>query len=131
MLLTKISQDCEAYRLSGDEAGWQLVGPVDTKARPGTGSVREESALNKFRQMDIKGSTKNDTQLQTVHQNTISTLRVYEEAGGSVRKFSSKLPTTLVSTLLSFTFWGNGQLTRYRLNSKRRGRTSRRMERVM
>ncbi|KKZ64822.1 actin like protein 2/3 complex, subunit 1A/1B [[Emmonsia] crescens] len=81
--------DCEAYRLSGDEAGWQLVGPVDTKARPGAGSVREESALNKFRQMDIKGSTKNDTQLQTVHQNTISTLRIYEEAGGSVRKFST------------------------------------------
>ncbi|KAL2369333.1 hypothetical protein RJZ57_006272, partial [Blastomyces gilchristii] len=81
--------DCEAYRFSGDEAGWQLVGPVDDKTRSGAGSVREESALNKFRQMDIKGSTKNDTQLQTVHQNTISTLRVYEEAGGRVRKFST------------------------------------------
>ncbi|OJD20406.1 hypothetical protein ACJ73_08258 [Blastomyces percursus] len=81
--------DCEAYRFSGDEAGWQLVGPVDDRARSGAGSVREESALNKFRQMDIKGSTKNDTQLLTVHQNTISTLRVYEEAGGRVRKFST------------------------------------------
>lgn len=45
-----------------------------------------------FRQMDLKGSTKGkeDTQLKTVHQNTISTLRVYEEGGaGAVRKFSS------------------------------------------
>ncbi|KAK2750262.1 hypothetical protein FQN55_002407 [Onygenales sp. PD_40] len=81
--------DCEAYRFSGNEGGWQLIGSVDTKARAGAGSVREESALNKFRQMDIKGSTKNDTQLQTVHQNTISTLRVFEDVNGKVRKFST------------------------------------------
>lgn len=54
------------------------------------GNTREESALNMFRQMDLKGKTKDDTQLTTVHQNTISTLRIYEEAGGTVRKFSSK-----------------------------------------
>lgn len=42
-----------------------------------------------FRQMDLKGKVKDDTQLQTVHQNTISTVRVYEGAGGAVRKFSS------------------------------------------
>ncbi|EGC42509.1 Arp2/3 complex chain sop2 [Histoplasma capsulatum var. duboisii H88] len=87
--LIAAGHDSEAYRLSGDESGWQLLGPVDAKARAGADSVREESALNKFRQMDIKGSTKNDTQLQTVHQNTISTVRVYEETGGKVRKFST------------------------------------------
>lgn len=43
-----------------------------------------------FRQMDLKGQTQVDTQLETVHQNTISTIRVYEEVGGVVRKFSSK-----------------------------------------
>jgi actin related protein 2/3 complex subunit 1A/1B len=74
----------------GNESGWQLVGSMEAKSRPGASSVREESALHKFRQMDLKGSTKDDTQLETVHQNTISTLRVYEEAGGAVRKFSSK-----------------------------------------
>jgi actin related protein 2/3 complex, subunit 1A/1B len=63
---------------------------MEAKTRPGASSVREESALQKFRQMDLKGSTKDDTQLGTVHQNTISTLRVYEEGGGAVRKFSSK-----------------------------------------
>ena len=52
--------------------------------------MREESALNMFRQMDLKGKAKDDTQLKTVHQNTISTLRTYSETNGSVQKFSSK-----------------------------------------
>lgn len=66
------------------------MGSMESKGRPGLGDMREESALNMFRQMDLKGKTKDDTQLKTVHQNTISTVRSYEEAGGTVRKFSSK-----------------------------------------
>ncbi|KAL3457774.1 putative actin-related protein 2/3 complex subunit 1A [Aspergillus heterothallicus] len=80
--------DCEPYRLRGDENGWQLEGSIESKAGPGAGSVREESALNMFRQMDLKGQTQADTQLKTVHQNTISTIRVYEDSNGSVQKFS-------------------------------------------
>lgn len=60
--------------------------------------MREESALNMFRQMDLKGKSKDDTQLKTVHQNTISTVRPYEEAGGNVKKFSSKQNYTAIST---------------------------------
>jgi actin related protein 2/3 complex subunit 1A/1B len=62
---------------------------MESKGRPGLGDQREESALNMFRQMDLKGKVKDDTQLKTVHQNTISTVRAYEVAGGAVRKFSS------------------------------------------
>ena len=51
---------------------------------------REESALNMFRQMDLKGKAKDDTQLRTVHQNTISTVRVYSGSGDNVRQFSSR-----------------------------------------
>ncbi|KAL1955040.1 hypothetical protein VTO42DRAFT_331 [Malbranchea cinnamomea] len=80
--------DCEPYRLAGDESGWQITGSVETKGR-GAGATREESALHMFRQMDLKGVTKDDSQLQTIHQNTINTLRVYQEAGGTVHKFSS------------------------------------------
>jgi actin related protein 2/3 complex subunit 1A/1B len=68
------------------------VGSLETKKRPGVGGAREESALNMFRQMDLKGQTQDDTQLQTVHQNTISTVRIYDQAGGVVRKFTSKYP---------------------------------------
>lgn len=61
---------------------------MESKGRPGLGEMREESALNMFRQMDLKGKSKDDTQLKTVHQNTITTIRTYDEAGGSVKKFS-------------------------------------------
>ena len=65
---------------------------MESKGRPGMGAAREESALNMFRQMDLKGKAKDDTQLKTVHQNTIATVRIYDEAGGAIRKFSSKSP---------------------------------------
>ena len=85
--------DCEAYRLRGNEQGWQIVGSMESKGRPGLGEMREESALNMFRQMDLKGKSKDDTQLKTVHQNTIATLRAYDGlAGGALKKFSSKSP---------------------------------------
>ena len=61
---------------------------MESKGRPGLGEMREESALNMFRQMDLKGKSKDDTTLKTVHQNTITTIRTYDEAGGSVKKFS-------------------------------------------
>lgn len=61
---------------------------MESKGRPGLGEMREESALNMFRQMDLKGKGKDDTQLKTVHQNTIATIRIYDEAGGTVKKFS-------------------------------------------
>ena len=63
---------------------------MESKGRPGLGEAREESALNMFRQMDLKGKSQNDTQLKTVHQNTIATIRAYDESGGKVRKFSCK-----------------------------------------
>ncbi|KAL4961454.1 WD40 repeat domain-containing protein [Aspergillus stella-maris] len=81
--------DCEPYRLRGDESGWQLEGSIENKAGAGAGSVREESALNMFRQMDLKGQTRADTQLKSVHQNTISTIRVHEETNGGVHKLST------------------------------------------
>jgi actin related protein 2/3 complex subunit 1A/1B len=80
--------DCEAFRFRGGETGWQLVGSIEAKDRSSTAAEREESALNMFRQMDLKGKVKDDTQLKTVHQNTITMIRPYEEAGGSVTKFS-------------------------------------------
>ena len=84
--------DCEAFRFQGSEGGWMLAGTVETKGRSRAGGAREESALNMFKQMDLKGKVKDDTQLKTVHQNTVSTIRVYESSGGNVSKFSCKRP---------------------------------------
>lgn len=85
--------DCEAYRLRGNEQGWQIVGSIESKGRPGMEEMREESALNMFRQMDLKGKSKDDTQLKTVHQNTIATVRAYDVVGGAVKKFSCESPS--------------------------------------
>jgi actin related protein 2/3 complex subunit 1A/1B len=80
--------DCEAFRFKGGEGGWQLSGTLEAKGRPGLGDVREESALNMFKQMDLKGKAKDDTKLNTIHQNTIATIRVFESSGSGVSKFS-------------------------------------------
>lgn len=84
--------DCTPYRFTGSEAGWSLAGPLEAKAgRPGLGEAREESALNLFKQMDLKGRSgaKDDTKLETVHQNSISSIRVYEQSGSGVSKIST------------------------------------------
>jgi actin related protein 2/3 complex subunit 1A/1B len=41
--------------------------------------------------MDLKGKSggTDDTKLKTVHQNTINTIRSFEESGGNVTKISS------------------------------------------
>lgn len=80
--------DCEAFKLKGDESGWGIAGTVETKVQSGMSTVKEESALHMFKQMDLKGKVRDDTQLKTVHQNTVSTIRVYETAGDQVSKFS-------------------------------------------
>lgn len=43
-----------------------------------------------FRQMDLKGQASVDTKLKSTHQNTVNTIRTFEEANGQVRSFSSK-----------------------------------------
>jgi len=80
--------DCEAYRFKGDERGWHISGSFEAKSQGG-GAEREESAFNMFKQMDLKGKTKDDTKLTTVHQNTINTVRVYNGSGSSVQQFST------------------------------------------
>lgn len=83
--------DCEPHTFSGSESGWSHAGSLEGGKTASNGAVKEESALNMFRQMDLRGrnSTQDDTKLKTVHQNTISTLRVYESSGGRVSKVST------------------------------------------
>lgn len=89
--------DCEAFRFKGGPSGWQLAGTLESKGRPGLGGARDESALNMFRQMDLRGKAKDDTQLKTIHQNTITMIRPYESSGAGVSKFSCKCLAHIVS----------------------------------
>ncbi|KAK5110839.1 hypothetical protein LTR62_005550 [Meristemomyces frigidus] len=94
--LVAAGYDCGVYRLSGDTNGWQLTGSLEkteSSSRPGLGEQREESALNMFRSMDLRGQRgglQEDTKLKTTHQNSISTLRPYEGGlGEEVRRIST------------------------------------------
>lgn len=81
--------DCEAYKFQGGEQGWKMVGSLEAKSGAAQGGYREESALNMFRQMDLKGKTKDDTKLTTVHQNSIQKIRLYEGSGDRVSRIST------------------------------------------
>lgn len=62
---------------------------LDSSAQSGQQDQREESALNMFRQMDLRGKVRDDTQLKTVHQNSISTVREYSGSPDGVRQIST------------------------------------------
>lgn len=81
-------QDCEPFRFKGSASGWSLAGSLDTSAQGGL-RVQDESALNMFRQMDLRGKTKDDTQLKTVHQNSISTVRAFSGPPDAVKQITT------------------------------------------
>ncbi|EGP85641.1 unnamed protein product [Zymoseptoria tritici ST99CH_3D1] len=85
--------DCEVYRFSGDVGGWKLTGSLEKSSAGAGGPAKEESALNMFRSMDLKGRSGgnvDDTKLRTVHQNTVNSVRAYEGGGsGQVTKIST------------------------------------------
>lgn len=82
--------DCHPVVFEGSESGWKVAYSIDdpTKSKK-AGEAREESALNMFRQLDLKGGTSDNTELPTVHQNTITSVRPYERQGGTVTKVST------------------------------------------
>ncbi|KAK7205686.1 WD40-repeat-containing domain protein [Myxozyma melibiosi] len=85
--------DCHPVVFVGsDQQGWQLDHSVDDPLKVKKSSGKESSALNMFRQMDLKGtptSASEDSTLPTIHQNTITKLRAYASSGGRVTKVSS------------------------------------------
>lgn len=95
--------DCQPVVFSGSEAGWQGVGSLDDTTGPksdrpgfgGQGSVGrlKTGAFATFRDADSRGqssiSPSADTKLLTLHQNTITSVRPYEERGGQVTKVST------------------------------------------
>ncbi|KAF9246367.1 WD40-repeat-containing domain protein [Melanogaster broomeanus] len=95
--------DCQPVVFSGSEAGWALVGTLDdttsggakSTARAGTMGKLSSSAFNTFRNADTRGHTGGaevaaDTELLTVHKNTITSVRPYEVGrDGTVSRVST------------------------------------------
>lgn len=111
--LIAAGHDCQPLVFSGSQAGWQLVGSLDdpnaSKAggaggRAGFGSASSvgrlnSAAFNTFRNADSRGisnapgsptiSSADGSELFTVHQNTIRSVRVYDGAPGNVSRVST------------------------------------------
>lgn len=84
--------DCHPLVFQGNEQGWKFTTSIDDPAKAKKTEAKESTALNMFRQLDLKGTVDNSgngSGLATIHQNTISRIRVYESHGESVSKISS------------------------------------------
>lgn len=99
--------DCQPVLFQGSESGWQSVGSLDEGsggkgsgsniARAGTPGRLNSAAFNTFRNAADRGlsspggagSTDSDTELFTVHQNTITNVRPYEGGPGAVTRVST------------------------------------------
>ena len=98
--------DCRPLVFSGSEAGWHEAGTLDdvnsaksAEPRAGFGGSPvgrlKTGAFATFRDADSRGhhssasSPNTDTKFLTIHQNTITNVRVYEQRGNVVTKVST------------------------------------------
>ena len=106
-LVAAAGHDCQPVVFSGSEGGWQAAGSLDDTTAPkssggaskfggasGVGRLNS-AAFNTFRNADSRGQSSpisgpaTDTELMTVHQNTITNIRPYATQGGKVTKVST------------------------------------------
>jgi len=107
--LVAAGHDCQPVLFQGSEHGWKAVGSLDdTTAPKSSGGSRlaspvgrlNSAAFNTFRNADMRGQTSSpglpgggasstESEMMTVHQNTITSVRPYEGAPGHVTKVST------------------------------------------
>lgn len=83
--------DCYPVVFEGDAAsGWSQTYAIDDPATKQRASAENQTALNMFRQMDLKGSSSADsTNLLTIHQNTINVIRPFDGEPANLTRFST------------------------------------------
>jgi len=97
-MIIAAGHDCQPMVFNGSDAGWQEVGTLDdgshagSKAAPSAVGRLKTGAFETFRKADSRGQSSldtTDTKLSTIHQNTITSIRPFEGAGGEVTKVST------------------------------------------
>jgi len=69
--------DCHPVVFTGSVDGWEFSRSIDDPNKTRRGGASEKSAMNMFRELDLKGTQNVSTRLPTVHQNAIRTLRLH------------------------------------------------------
>lgn len=79
--------DCEPLRYVSQGGNWKFDAKLDAATQKAAGG---NSAFKMFQQMDSRGQTDSvSTDLKTTHQNTITSVRVFESSGGKTTKVST------------------------------------------
>lgn len=83
--------DCHPIVFEGNaNQGWKQTYSIDDPKNKKQASTENQTALNMFRQMDLKGSSQpKSNSLLTIHQNTITTLRPFQYDSNGLIRFSS------------------------------------------
>ncbi|QPG73374.1 hypothetical protein FOA43_000684 [Brettanomyces nanus] len=83
--------DCYSIVFEGDaQHGWKNTYSIDDPKKKTRSDIENQSALNMFRQLDLKGSSDSTSaSLLTVHQNTINVLRPFQQSTAGITKFST------------------------------------------
>jgi actin related protein 2/3 complex, subunit 1A/1B len=98
--------DCQPYIFSGNEAGWKLIGTLDdtsapkstltpSRFSPGGPGRLNSTAFNTFKNADSRGigrgsgGPQGESELLTVHQNTITSVRPHDGQSGAITRVST------------------------------------------
>ncbi|KAG7092819.1 hypothetical protein E1B28_009135 [Marasmius oreades] len=96
--------DCQPYVFHGSEAGWQETGTLDDQSTLGgagparrSGLAARSGAFAAFQAADSRGlggsaaggSASTDTKLNTVHHNTITSIRAHDGVKGQIERIST------------------------------------------
>lgn len=82
--------DCHPIVFEGSQQGWKQTYSIDDPKTKKANVVENQSALNMFRQMDLKGSSEpKSNNLLTIHQNTITKLKPFQYDSQGLIRFST------------------------------------------
>ncbi|KAJ3277535.1 Polycomb protein sop-2 [Borealophlyctis nickersoniae] len=81
-----VGHDCTPYLFALRGGRWELVDKIDAGKKK---EVSGNSAFRKFQQMDSRSQSTTDVELNTTHQNTITSVRAFAGAPNNISKFST------------------------------------------
>ncbi|RKP06058.1 hypothetical protein THASP1DRAFT_32110, partial [Thamnocephalis sphaerospora] len=91
--IVTVGHDCAPAYFEGQGTEWHFVKALDTKQEKKAGGGN--SAFNMFRQMDSRGisgknASEGKTELDTLHQNTITMVRAFrDDSPGVVSEYTT------------------------------------------
>lgn len=81
--------DCHPVVFQFDGSNWKESYAIDDPNKVKQSDGQEQTAINMFRALDLKGTKESKNKLDTLHQNVITQLRVFQKQGEKAIRFTS------------------------------------------